>query len=489
MALTRKNLNNHVLIRNLKSRHLTMIALGGAIGTGLFLASGHVIHSAGPGGAMLAYLVMGIIMYILMSGLGEMSAYMPVSGSFYTYASEFVDPSLGFALGWNYWFNWAICIAVEISAAAMVMHFWFPHASSFMWSAIFISFFTIFNAISVKGFGEVEYWLSFLKISVIFLFIILGIVLIINFHHHAEPVFKNWHIKSTPFNGGFLGFLSAFMVVGFSFQGTELIGVSSGESEDPQKNIPKATRNIFWRILLFYVLCIFIITLIIPYASSTLANATAQVSPFTLVFLDSGIKIAASIVNIVVLIAILSAGNSGTYAATRMLQHLSQQGHIHSIFSKINKRGVPIYALTASTFVAFAAFLCAFFSPGKAYIWLIDVSALSGFITWAGIGFSHYKFRKRLLQNKIDLKNLPYKAKTHHYASLIAFILCVFIIFSQNYITFTHAHTNWIGVTASCSGLLIFIFLFLIHKFRCKAKIQPHDFQQIDLHKKEVNYA
>ena len=469
MDFTEKNSLQSGLCRTLKTRHLTMIAFGGAIGTGLFLASGSVIHTAGPGGAMLAYFLMGVIVYILMCGLGEMSAYMPVSGSFYTYASEFVYPGLGYALGWNYWYNWAITIAAEIAAADMVMQFWFPHSSSLMWSLIFISFFTVFNAVSVKGFGEVEYWLSFLKVTVIFIFIILGAAFVIQDHHHAQSVFKNWHIQGAPFHEGFLGFLSAFMVVGFSFQGTELIGVTAGESKDPQKSIPKATRNIFWRILLFYVLCIFIISLIIPYTSSGLSSSNVLVSPFTLVFLHTGIKIAASIVNAVVLIAILSAGNSGTYAATRMLQHLAQQGHVHAIFSKINKNGVPIYALFATMLIACGAFLSSFVGNGQAYIWLIDASSLSGFIAWAGIGLSHYRFRKILIKNNISLKKLPYQSKIHHYASYVAFIFCLLIIAGQNYAAFTQAHISWIGLAPSYAGLPVFLILFITFKMRKKS--------------------
>src|SRR3990167_142826 len=176
--MKKKNTEHYSLQRALKSRQLIMIAFGGAIGTGLFLASGNVIHSAGPGGAMLAYLVMGIIVYFLMIGLAEMSVYKPISGSFYTYATEFVDPGLGYALGWNYWYNWTITIAVEIAAATVVMHFWLPNLPTYILSLIFISLIAIINAVSVKGFGEVEYWLSFIKVAVIFVFIILGVVIV-----------------------------------------------------------------------------------------------------------------------------------------------------------------------------------------------------------------------------------------------------------------------------------------------------------------------
>lgn len=275
------------LIRGLTARHLTMISLGGSIGTGLFLASGGAISQAGPGGALLAYAAIGIMVYFLMTSLGELAAYMPVPGSFSTYATKFVDPSLGFALGWNYWYNWAITIAAELSAATLIMKYWFPDSSSFLWSALFLALMYGLNRLSVRVYGESEYWFAIIKVVTVIIFIIIGILMIFGILGGEYVGFSNLTIGDAPFHGGFFAMLGVFMAAGFSFQGTELIGVAAGESEHPEKNIPRAIKQIFWRILLFYILAIFIIGILIPYTSPNLVHADVNaisMSPFTLVF-------------------------------------------------------------------------------------------------------------------------------------------------------------------------------------------------------------
>ena len=245
------------LKRGLKSRHIMMISLGGTIGTGLLLASGNSIAQAGPGGALLAYGLIGIMVFFLMTSLGEMAAYMPVSGSFSTYATKFIDPALGFALGWNYWYNWAITIAAEIAAVSIVMKYWFPDTASWIWSVSFLAIIFLLNYLSVKSFGESEYWFAFIKVATIVIFLIVSILMIFGILGGKAPVgFTNFFAGDGPFHGGFFATLGIFLAAGFSFQGTELIGITAGETKDPGKSIPKAVKQIFWRILLFYILAI-----------------------------------------------------------------------------------------------------------------------------------------------------------------------------------------------------------------------------------------
>ncbi|WP_420900506.1 amino acid permease, partial [Brevibacillus laterosporus] len=283
-----------------------MIALGGSIGTGLFLASGGAISQAGPGGAILAYLAIGIMVYFLMTSLGEMAAFMPESGSFSTYATKFVDPALGFALGWNYWYNWAITIAAELSAATLLMKFWFPDSSSMLWSGLFLALMFGLNYLSVKGYGESEFWFSMIKVATVIIFLIVGILMIFGIMGGEAVGFKNFTVGDAPFHGGFMAALGVFMIAGFSFQGTELIGVAAGESDDPRKNIPKAIKQVFWRILLFYILAILVIGLLVPYTSPNLVGGdidTIAISPFTMVFEKAGLAFAASVMNAVILSA------------------------------------------------------------------------------------------------------------------------------------------------------------------------------------------
>lgn len=466
------DMSQDALPRKLSPRLLNMIAIGGSIGTGIFLASGNAIYMSGPGGTMLAYLITGIMVYFLMTSLGEMASFMPSTGSFYIYASRFVDPALGYALGWNYWYNWAITVASEISAASLVMHFWFPHSPAILWSSLFFVFFVGLNALSTRGFGEAEYWLSFIKVTTIIVFIFTGTAMIFGLSTHETTIgFKNWTMGDAPFHGGWLAIFSAFIVAGFSFQGTELIGIAAGESKDPHKTIPKAVKQVFWRILLFFILSILIITLLIPYTSSQLASSDVTTSPFTMVFKHIGITFAASLMNAIILTAILSAGNSGTYAATRMLWYLAKEKHVPAIFGKVNKRGVPIYALLLTACVAGLAFLSSLFGNGTVYFWLLNASSLSGFIAWLGIAISHYRFRKAYVKQGRDLSKLPYVAKGYPFAPLIAFGLCLIIIAGQNFQAFTGSHVDWSGIVISYIGLPIFVMLWLGYKWVKKTKV------------------
>ena len=336
------------LKRSLKARHLTMIALGGSIGTGLFLASGGAIATAGPGGALLAYAAVGIMVYFLMTSLGELATYMPESGSFSTYASRFVDPSLGFALGWNFWYNWAITIAAELSAATLIIKYWFPDTNSFIWSFLFLAIIFLLNALSVKGYGESEYWFALIKIAVVIVFLIVGVLMIFGILGGKSPGFSNFTMDGGPFHGGFLTILGVFMAAGFSFQGTELIGVAAGESENPRENVPRAIRQIFWRILIFYILAIFVIAMLIPYTNPNLVRGGLEdiaISPFTIIFENAGLAFAAAVMNAVILTSVLSAGNSGMYASTRILWVLAKEGKAPKFLGKLNRNGVPINAL------------------------------------------------------------------------------------------------------------------------------------------------
>lgn len=461
------------LKRKLKSRHLTMISLGGTIGTGLFLASGGSIHSAGPGGAMLSYLIIGVMVYFLMTGLAEMGTYMPVAGSFSTYATKFVDPSLGFALGWNYWYNWAITIAAELSAVTMIMKFWFPHTPSIIWSAIFLVIMFLLNYLSVKGFGEAEYWFSLIKVITVIIFIITGTLMIFGIMGGEAIGFKNFTIGDAPFHGGFMSMLGIFMAAGFSFQGTELLGIAAGETDDPKKAIPRAVKSVFWRILLFYVLAIFVIGLLIPYTNGNLANSEVTVSPFTIVFQKAGIAFAASIMNAVILTAVLSAGNSGMYASTRMLWDLARQGKAPKFLGKLDSRGVPVNALILTSLVGTLAFLASFFGDGTVYVWLLNASGMSGFIAWLGIAICHYRFRRAFVAQGKDINLLTYKSKLFPFGPIFAFAVCAFVILGQNYSAFMGDHIDWNGVLVSYIGLPLFLIIWLGYKFTKKTKLIP----------------
>ncbi|WP_420177699.1 amino acid permease [Kerstersia gyiorum] len=453
------------LKRELKARHLSMIAIGGSIGTGLFVASGATISQAGPGGALLSYVLIGLMVYFLMTSLGELAACMPVSGSFATYGARYVDDGFGFALGWNYWYNWAVTIAVDLVAAQLVMAYWFPDVPGVIWSALFLCLLFALNYQSVRGFAEAEYWFAAIKVVTVLFFIGAGFLMVLGILKGGEHSgLANWTIGDAPFAGGVATMIGVAMVVGFSFQGTELIGIAAGESEDPARNIPRAVRKVFWRILLFYVLAIFVISLLIPYTDPQLLRnevSDISVSPFTLVFEKAGLLSAAAVMNAVILTSVLSAGNSGMYASTRMLYNLALEGKAPRIFARLSVNGVPRYALLATAAVAALCFLASIFSPSAIYIWLLNASGMTGFIAWLGIAISHYRFRRGYMHQGRDLNLLPYRAGLFPFGPIFAFVLCLIITLGQNYEAFLNDQIDWLGVVATYIGLPLFLLIWL----------------------------
>ena len=475
------------LRRTLKARHMSMIAIGGSIGTGLFVASGATISQAGPGGALLAYMIVGLMVYFLMTSLGEMAAHLPVSGSFATYGARYVDEGFGFALGWNYWYNWAVTIAVDLVAAQLVMAYWFPGVNGVIWSALFLALMFGLNAMSARGFGESEFWFSAIKVTTVLIFITLGLLMITGIIKGGSPQglwgnLANFTAGDAPFAGGFAALIGVAMIVGFSFQGTELIGIAAGESEDPARNVPRAVRKVFWRIMLFYVFAILIIGLLIPYTDpQLLKNETSDisVSPFTLVFEHAGLLSAAAVMNAVVLTSVLSAGNSGMYASTRMLYALAEQRMAPRIFARVAANGVPIIALLATTLIAALCFLSNIFSPQRVYIWLLNLSGMCGFVAWLGIAVSHYRFRKGYVAQGLQLSALPYRTTSFPFGPIFAFVLCMTITLGQNYQAFLQERIDWTGVVATYIGLRLFLVIWFGYRLVKGSRIVPYAKMQV----------
>jgi lysine-specific permease len=261
-------------------------------------------------------------------------------------------------------------------------------------------------------------------------------------------------------------------VVGFSFQGTELIGIAAGEADNPSKSIPRAVKQVFWRILLFYIFVMAVIGTLLPYTSPQLMSNSVTTSPFTLVFTQAGFMHMADIMNAVILIAILSAGNSGMYASTRMLCYLARQGHVPAYLGKINARGIPMNALLVTAAVGLLAFLCSIYGDGTVYMWLLNASSLSGFIAWFGIAISHYRFRRAYLRQGGKLSDLPYVAKGYPWAPLLAMALCLIVIFGQGFVT-GDSKVSVTGLVVTYFGLPIFVGLWLGYKWRHKTKLIP----------------
>ncbi|MGD9153033.1 MAG: amino acid permease [Gammaproteobacteria bacterium] len=460
------NNDQQQLQRRLRSRHVTMIAIGGSLGTGLFVASGNAIYTAGPWGALLAYAITGFLVYFLMTSLAEMTAYMPTSGAFCKYCSDFVSPSFGLAMGYNYFFDWASAIAVEISAASFLVRYWFPNISFTAWSAIFFFAILIINLFPVRIYGESEYFMSSIKIIAIVAFIIVGTLLITGVIGHQHIGFANWHTGLL--HGNWKTLLVTFLVAGFSFQGTELVGITAGEVDNPAKNMPRAARSVFWRIFVFYFLTIAIICFIIPSTDSRLIHASSEhiaLSPFTIIFSQAGLRHAASIINLVILMAVLSACNSDTYSASRILWHLADEGHAPKVLTKTNRHGTPIYAVLITAVFGSLVFLSSFFGNGRMFLLLVSISSLSGFIAWLGIAISHYRFRKAFLRQGNNLNILPYRAKFYPFGPIICIVGCVVIILGQLLVLKVQGQWNLHSIIATYILIPILILLWFVSRF------------------------
>jgi len=470
-------MSNKTLHRKLSARHIAMIAIGGSIGSGIFIASGTAIHMAGPGGALLAFSLIGLMVYFLMTSLGEMSTLIPCTGSFCDYATRFVDPAFGFAMSYNYWLNWAVTTAVDLSAAALIMHTWVPEYSFSFWAALFFLVILGLNLLSVNLYGEIQYWFSGIKVVAVILFILIGIALIFGAAGRPTLDWTNWTLDDAPFHAGWVGFISVLMVAGFSFQGTEIFGMTAGETKDPAMSIPRAVRNVFWRILLFYVLSMIVISFLIPYNDPMLITSSTTnigASPFTLVFQMAGMRFAETTMTLVVLLAILSAANSSMYTATRTLWHIAQEGNAPHYFSNVtHKHGIPVLALLASAVISAAVFFSSVIGEGKIFVWLLNISSLTGFIAWFGIALCHYRFRRAYLIQGHALSKLPFYAKAFPFGPLFAIVLTCLVVAGQQFDAFTSGNINLDTLIGTYIGLPIFLACYVGFKIVRKTKLIP----------------
>lgn len=422
------------LKKTLSARHIGMIALGGSIGTGLFITSGASIATAGPIGTLFAYALISIMVFFVMTSLLEMAAHSPCPGSFCTYSSRYVNAGFGKAMSVNYYFSWASALALELSAIGIIMQFWFPNTPILLWTGLFFVLMIIANIFKVRVYAEFKYWITIIKISAIILFLIIGTLLIFGVIGTHPIGFDYWiHSHFSPSNG-LTGIFVTFIYAALSFQGTELFGVAAGEAKNPEKTLPKASRTIFWRIIIFYLCTMAVIGLLIPHTDPRLLNADQHniaMSPFTIIFNQVGFKYAASFMNFIILVAIFDAANSDLYSATRILFAMAENKEAPALFTRLSKHGVPFIALAFTALFGAASFLMSVFGSSVVFLWLVNLSTLAGIIAWIGIAISHYKFRDYLKMTNQSLKSLPYLAKAFPFGPLFAVTVCCIVIAGQ----------------------------------------------------------
>ncbi|MCP2048836.1 UNVERIFIED_ORG: S-methylmethionine transporter [Paenarthrobacter nicotinovorans] len=413
------------LRRSMGPRHLIMIAMGGVIGSGLFLSSGYTISQAGPLGAVIAYLVGAFVVYLVMACLGELAIAYPVSGAFHIYASRSIGPATGFTTAWLYWLCWAVAIGSEFTASGLLMQRWFPGVEVWVWCLVFAAMLFGFNALSSKFFGESEFWFSIIKVGAIIALIVFGGAALFGFHplsdnDHHPFLFENFNTSAGLFPNGFSGVLVTALAVFYAFSGSELIGVAAGETKDPARNIPKAMRSTVIRLLIFFVGAIAVIAATVPYDQVGLDE-----SPFVTVFSSVGIPFAADIMNFVIITALLSAGNSGLFSCARMLYSLADEGHAPKAFKRLTRRGIPLLALSVSMVGGLASLISSVAAPETVYLALVSVAGFAVVGVWMSITASHFFHRRAFVRNGGRVADLAYKAPFFPVVPILAFGLCL----------------------------------------------------------------
>ncbi|WP_291368842.1 amino acid permease [Acinetobacter sp. UBA5934] len=419
--------NSAPLKRAMSTRHLVMISLGGAIGTGLFLGSGEVIAQTGPVGAIISYVLGGLIAYAVMLCLGELAVHMPESGSFGTYARRYIGPGTGYMITWLYWLTWTATLGTEFTAAALLMQEWFPHISVWLWTIIFAAVVFGLNMSSTRWFAESEFWLSLVKVLTVIAFILLGLLAIfgiLNFNGYASaPLFSNLTAQGW-FPQGLFPIFATMLIVNFAFSGTELIGVAAGETKDPAKNVPKAINAAIWRLLIFFVGTIVVISALLPHQMAGLDAEGVSSSPFVTVFTHIGIPYAEDIIRFVIITALLSAANSGLFAASRMMWSLSDKKQLPAVFSKVNHRGIPFVAVIVTMMGALPGLLSEQFAPETIFKNLLGVAAFTMVIVWMSICLSQFNFRRQWYKQGHSAKDLGFAAPLFPLVPILGFVFC-----------------------------------------------------------------
>ena len=409
------------LSRNLRNRHIQLIAIGGTIGVGLFLGSAKAIHNAGPG-LLLAYALGGVAIFFIMRALGELLSYRPVAGSFASYAEEFCGPFAGFATGWSYWFMWIATAMAELTAIGVYVRYWLPEVPQ--WLPALVALLVLYgaNLLAVRVFGELEFWFALIKVFTIVALIVAGLAVIL---FHIGNLGAGASVANLWSHGGFLPFGIAgvaltMQIVMFAYNGVELIGVTAGEARDPAVVLPRATNGIIVRILIFYIGALAVIMALVPWDS-----LSPSVSPFVFVFDKLGVPGAAGIITLVVITAAASSCNSGLFSTGRMLWSLAARGQGPRALAALSPRQVPAAGIHASAAVMLLGVVLNYTVPERVFTWVTSVALVGTFWTWGIILVSHRNYRRAVHAGKVAA--VPFRMPGAPFANwaVLAFLVAV----------------------------------------------------------------
>ena len=482
--------------RALKQRHIGMIALGGTIGTGLFVGIATPLSNAGPVGSLIAYLFMGSIVYFITQSLGEMATFIPVTSSITVFSKRFLSPAFGVANGYMYWFNWAITYAVEISVIGQVIQFWTSAVPLAAWIAIFWVFVSLLNFFPVKVYGEIEFWVASIKVIAIVGYLIYALVIVCGGSSQGPIGFRYWRnpgpwgpgIISDKNEGRFLGWVSSLINAAFTYQGTELVGITAGEAANPRKSVPRAINKVVFRIVIFYIMSLFFVGMLVPFNDPRLASNVAVIasSPFVISIQNAGTRVLPHIFNAVVMLTIISAANSNVYVGSRVLYALSQTGNAPKQFGYVTRHGVPYLGVIATSLLGLLAFLVVNNNANTAFNWLINISTLAGLCAWLFISLSHIRFMQALKFRGISRDDLPFKAKLMPWGAYYAAFFVTVIIFIQGFEAFSPKFDVSGFFTAYISLIILVVLLIgcqLYYRCRFLWKLEDID---IDTDRREI---
>ncbi|KAJ0322255.1 hypothetical protein COL5a_008864 [Colletotrichum fioriniae] len=484
-------LPGHELHKRLETRHVTMIALGGALGTGLLIGTGSALVKAGPAGILIDYSIVGCIVFLVMAALGEIISYMPLSHGFGGYATRFVDPALGFATGYCYFFKYLLATPNQLSAFALIMKFWVgDRVNPAVFITIALVLILLINSISVKAFGEFEFWLSSLKVIIMIGVILLLFVLAVGggptgdrpgFRYWSDPgAFAEYKVEGA--QGRLLGVWSAMVAAVYAFSGTELVGVTVGEAKNPRLCMPKAVRLTFMRIVFFYIISVFLLGMVVPYNSAELvfaakAKTSAAASPFVVAITIAKIKGLDHVINGCLVVFVFSAANSDIYISSRTLYGIAIDGKAPRIFSKTTKAGVPVVALGLCGVFCCLAYMSVSSGAATVFGYLTNVVTVFGLLTWISILVSHIFFCRARTAQRIDAAYIPYRAPLGAWGSYAALGFLIVLTLTKGIEVFvgTFDYKNFIVQYIGIPVYLICIFGYKIFKKSHRVRAETAD--------------
>lgn len=457
------------LKRKLKSRHLQMIAIGSSIGTGLFIGSGSALNTGGPLGILIAWGLTGSAIFCTIQAMGELAVTFPISGSFNVYASRFIDPSVGFAVAWNYFFQFLVLLPLELVAGSITMTYWTTSINPDIWVLIFYLVVISINFFGVKAYGEAEFIFSSIKVLAVVGFIIVSIVIAAGGSPNGHYVgAKYWHDPGL-FANGFKGVSSVFVTSAFSFGGTELVGLTAAETDNPRVTLPRATKQVFWRILMFYMISLTLICFLVPYNSERLLGASSvdvTASPFVIAINNGGIGGLPSVMNAVILISVISVGSSSVYATSRTLTALAEQGLAPKICGYIDRAGRPLVAIIITNIFGLLSFIAASGKQEDVFNWLLLISGLSSIFTWWSICVAHIRFRRALFVKGRSSDELSFKSQTGVIGSIYGATLNTLVLIAEFWVSLfpLGESPNAEGFFQNYLGFVVLLVFYLGHK-------------------------